>query len=488
MASTIVTPRDESDNDSFSSRNHHHHRSSSSSHSACSSATAATTTSSRSTHKPHKAANEDAAWEAMRRLRLRKGPHPVGLEDFRVVRRLGGGDMGNVYLCRIRKAAPAARGYGDDDDDEHVYYAMKVVDREAVAMRNKLKRAEMEKEILSIVDHPFLPTLYAEFEASHFSCYLMEFCPGGDLYAARLRQPGSRFSVSSAKFYAAEIVVALEYLHMMGIVYRDLKPENVLVRHDGHIMLSDFDLSLKTDVVPKLLLTPKTTSSSPSPPPSSSPLLSCFSTKPRRHKTTPSSSSSSAVVVVVAEPTSTTTRSKSLVGTHEYLAPEVISGEGHGGEVDWWTLGVLLYELLYGITPFKGETNERTLRNIMKQPVRFPKTKMKERDDREEMKVVEDLIRKLLVKNPKKRMGSWMGAAEIKRHEFFEGVNWALIRWAGPPEVPPSGNYCRGFDLKKKGNSGVLVPKGRKEKERGNNNEAFRITSGGGHYHHFDYF
>ncbi|KAK9150904.1 hypothetical protein Syun_009213 [Stephania yunnanensis] len=118
---------------------------------------------------------------------------------------------------------------------------MKVVDREALAFRNKLQRAEMEKEILGMLDHPFLPTLYADFDASHYSCFVMEFCPGGDLHSLRLKQPSRRFNVSSAKFYAAETLVALEYLHMMGIVYRDLKPENVLVREDGHIMLSDFD-------------------------------------------------------------------------------------------------------------------------------------------------------------------------------------------------------------------------------------------------------
>ena len=262
------------------------------------------------------------------------------------------------------------------------FYAMKVVDREALAIRKKLQRAEMEKEILGMLDHPFLPTLYAEFDASHYSCLVMEFCPGGDLYASRQRQPGRRFRITSAKFYAAETLLALEYLHMMGIVYRDLKPENVLVREDGHIMLSDFDLSLKCDVVPKLFRSKtrversiKTTkNSTPACAAPMQPVLSCFSAKKKSTVTTIISENVEIEELdpeLVAEPINA--RSKSFVGTHEYLAPKVISGQGHGSVVDWWTFGVFLYEMLYGRTPFKGENNEKTLINILKQPLAFPR-------------------------------------------------------------------------------------------------------------------
>ncbi|PKI66731.1 hypothetical protein CRG98_012926 [Punica granatum] len=328
---------------------------------------------------------------------------------------------------------------------------MKVVDREALAIRKKLQRADMEKEILGMLDHPFLPTLYAEFDASHYSCLVMEFCPGGDLYAARLRRPGKRFPISTAKFYAAEVLLALEYLHMMGIIYRDLKPENVLVREDGHIMLSDFDLSLKCDVVPRLLRSKRTV---PDPADRDDDLLNCYTptcatpVQPVLSCLRSSSSckkSTAAVVGItaeledydpelVAEPI--TARSKSFVGTHEYLAPEVISGQGHGSAVDWWTLGVFLYEMLYGRTPFKGENNERTLVNILKQHLTFPSIGVSTSKEYEEMVRLQDLIAKLLVKNPKKRIGSVKGSIEIKRHEFFKGVNWALIRSVRPPEVP----------------------------------------------------
>ncbi|XP_008785082.1 protein kinase PINOID 2-like [Phoenix dactylifera] len=386
-------------------------------------------------HKPHKA--NQVEWEAIRRVQAAAGH--VGLDHFRLVRRLGSGDLGNVYLCQLRD--PMSAG---------CLYAMKVVDKEALAFRRKLQRAETEREILRTLDHPFLPTLYAEFEAAHHSCLAMEFCPGGDLHVVRQRQPGRRFTISSARFYAAETLLALEYLHMMGVVYRDLKPENVLVRDDGHIMLSDFDLSLKCDVVPRLLrgrqdcksVEKNVKGSSSSCVPPMQPVLSWFygaairsSKRARRAPQTVTKEDGFEELdpELVAEPIAA--RSKSFVGTHEYLAPEVISGAGHGSAVDWWTFGVFLYEMMYGRTPFKGEDNEKTLANIIKQPLTFPKVATCGKD-LDEILRAQDLISKLLVKNPKRRIGSLKGSVEIKRHDFFKGVNWALIRSVRPPEVP----------------------------------------------------
>jgi protein-serine/threonine kinase len=136
--------------------------------------------------KPHK--STQAEWEAIRSIRSVNPTGRVSLEHFMLVRRLGSGDLGNVYLCRLRD--PRWTG---------CMYAMKVVDREALTFRNKLQRAETEREILRALDHPFLPTLYADFEAAHYSCLVMEFCSGGDLHVARQRQPGRRFSISSAR-------------------------------------------------------------------------------------------------------------------------------------------------------------------------------------------------------------------------------------------------------------------------------------------------
>lgn len=284
---------------------------------------------------------------------------------------------------------------------------------------------------------------------------------------------------------------------MMGVVYRDLKPENVLVREDGHIMLSDFDLSLKCDVVPRLIRSldtnhlKTTTTTVPScaitfPMPHCvmpmQPVLTCFS---KKTKTTTITEQVGTTVPeyspeLVAEPINA--RSKSFVGTHEYLAPEVISGQGHGSAVDWWTFGVFLYELLYGITPFKGENNEKTLINILRQPLGFPRMGFSSSKEYEEMMKVQDLIGKLLVKNPKKRIGSLMGSVEIKRHEFFKGVNWALIRSVRPPEVPSDVHKIRSRAASAAASASAsavgVVPKlSKKEREA-----PYQIP------HHFDYF
>jgi serine/threonine protein kinase len=125
----------------------------------------------------------------------------------------------------------------------------------------------------------------------------------------------------------------------------------------------------------------------------------------------------------------------SFVGTHEYLAPEIIRGEGHGSAVDWWTLGIFLYELLHGTTPFKGAGNRATLCNVIEQPLRFP-SDFGGSVAGGASSVARDLIRGLLVKEPQKRIAFTRGATEIKQHPFFEGVNWALVRSMAPPSVP----------------------------------------------------
>lgn len=366
--------------------------------------------------KPHR--SSDSTWQAIRSAAFRRKAG-LSFRDFRLLRQIGAGDIGKVYLCSLR------------GDDESCVYAMKVVDREVLAAKKKTERAETEKKILRVLDHPFLPTLHAEFEASHFSCVVMEFCSGGDLHTLRHKQPQKRFSLNSARFYAAEVLVALEYLHMLGIIYRDLKPENVLVRSDGHIMLSDFDLSLRSDSIPAVQLQSSGHSSPPqhSSPPAPRTPFSCIFTRLSRSKkkvqTTLSGSRQ-----FVAEPVAA--RSLSFVGTHEYIAPEVAAGKSHGSGVDWWALGIFIYEMMYGQAPFTGETNESTLRNIVKMPLEFPTKSAANADER----YARELISGLLEKDPEKRLGSKRGAAEVKTHPFFRCLNFALIRSLPPPEIP----------------------------------------------------
>ncbi|CAA6671861.1 unnamed protein product [Spirodela intermedia] len=320
-------------------------------------------------------------------------------------------DIGSVYLVELRGTGGA-------------FFAMKVMDKASLASRNKLIRAKTEREILGLLDHPFLPTLYSHFETDKFYCLVMEYCCGGNLHSLRQRQPSKHFSEKAARFYASEVLLALEYLHMLGIIYRDLKPENVLVREEGHIMLSDFDLSLRCIVSPTLVRSGSLFPDGES----HHPLQGCIHPSvlfprllPKKNRKSKSDfglgGASGTLPELMAEPTGA--RSMSFVGTHEYLAPEIIRGEGHGSAVDWWTLGIFLYELLHGVTPFKGSGNRATLFNSP--PVSA---------------AARDLIKGLLVKDPQKRIACRRGATEIKQHPFFEGVNWALVRSALPPHVP----------------------------------------------------
>ncbi|KAI5021441.1 hypothetical protein ZWY2020_058171 [Hordeum vulgare] len=386
----------------------------------------------------------DSRWEAIQQATAQETA--LNLGHFRLLKRLGYGDIGSVYLVELRGTS--------------AFFAMKVMDKASLISRNKMARAQTEREILVLLDHPFLPTLYTHFETDKFHCLVMEYCSGGNLHSLRQKQPAKHFTEQAARFYTAEILLAMEYLHMLGIVYRDLKPENVLVRDDGHIMLSDFDLSLRCSVSPTLVKSSSVHNTSGNVSAGASgigsageggeglgPNQGCIQPSsffprilPRRSRKASKSEvnlNAAAAVEFNAEPTDA--RSMSFVGTHEYLAPEIIRGEGHGSAVDWWTLGIFLYELLHGTTPFKGAGNRATLCNVIEQPLRFPSDFGGPAGGASA--VARDLIRGLLVKEPQKRIAFTRGATEIKQHPFFEGVNWALVRSMAPPSVPEPVDY-----------------------------------------------
>ncbi|KAF9610439.1 hypothetical protein IFM89_022403 [Coptis chinensis] len=354
-------------------------------------------------HRPHR--KSDPHWSYIHAATNLSQDGTLQLPHLKLVRHLGSGNLGRVFLCRLK-------------DFEGSNFALKVVDRDALTYK-KLSHVQMETEILSMVDHPFLPTLYAHLEVSHYTCMLIDYCSNGDLHALLRKQPGNRFKLNAVRFFASEVLVALEYLHAMGVVYRDLKPENVLIRENGHIMLSDFDLCLKADVVPTLETKPVRRRKKPR-------FFTCFKSGLTEEE------EESLITEFVAEPV--TASSKSCVGTHEYLAPELVNGNGHGNGVDWWAFGVFIYELLYGRTPFKGESKECTLRNIVSSSKKF---KFQECDmvEEEGMAEVTDLISKLLVKDSRMRLGCVRGATDIKVHPFFKGIKWPLIRTYKPPEL-----------------------------------------------------
>uniref|UniRef100_A0A0E0AXB8 non-specific serine/threonine protein kinase n=1 Tax=Oryza glumipatula TaxID=40148 RepID=A0A0E0AXB8_9ORYZ len=378
----------------------------------------------------------------------------IDLDRARALRVLGRGAMGTVFLVEAR--------YGG------FRYALKVFDkRSAAATRHDAeRRARWELSVLSRLAHPHLPCLLGSAETPGLLAWAVPYCPGGDLNELRYALPDRVFSPAAIRFYVAEIVSALCELHASGVAYRDLKPENVLLRADGHVTLTDFDLSR--------LLPPKTAApSSASPPPrmfqggGHRPRVSARSEIPLfSHATKPDPSppaanpsakqqlqslvrfimkgdrselskkaKSARVSPVSRKPASFASswgKSFSFVGTEEYVAPEMVRGEGHGLAVDWWAVGVLAYEMAYGRTPFKGKNRKETFRNVLLKDVEFAG------DSRRRLPELTDLISRLLERDPMKRLGYQGGADEVRAHPFFAGVAWDMLDVVSrPPYIPP---------------------------------------------------
>lgn len=310
----------------------------------------------------------------------------VGPSSFDKIKLLGKGDVGKVYLVRERKTRKL--------------YAMKVLNKKEMIKRNKIKRVLTEQEILATSNHPFIVTLYHSFQSDKNLYFCMEYCMGGEFFRALQMRPGKCLSEDESRFYAAEVTAALEYLHLMGFIYRDLKPENILLHHSGHIMLSDFDLSKQSD-------------------PGGAPAM------------VVSKSVSGSFPAIDTKSCIANFRTNSFVGTEEYIAPEVIKGCGHTSAVDWWTLGILTFEMLFGVTPFKGKNRNITFTNILKNDVVFPEVSCQQITSS-----CKSFIRKLLIKDENRRLGSKAGASDVKFHPFFRNTQWALLRHISPPIIP----------------------------------------------------
>jgi serine/threonine protein kinase len=266
--------------------------------------------------------------------------------DFEIIQVLGKGSFGEVFLVKMTSTGQ--------------YYAMKVLQKEKIFGENLVKYARTERDILMRVKHPFIVKLNYAFQSNEKLYLVLDYCSGGNL-GYYLRQEGL-FSEDVARFYLCEIILALEELHSQGIIYRDLKPDNVLVDGEGHALLTDFGLSKRN--------------------------------------------------------VSEGCPSKSFCGSVAYLAPEVIRRTGHGKAVDWYLLGVLLYEMIVGVPPFYSVDRRKMIQNIEKAKIKTPDGVSS---------AAKDLIKKLLKRDSNKRIGSSKGAEEIKSHGFFAGVDWASV-------------------------------------------------------------
>ncbi|KAG8057187.1 hypothetical protein GUJ93_ZPchr0002g25595 [Zizania palustris] len=408
----------------------------------------------------------------------------IDLDAVRAVRVLGRGAMGTVFLVADGAGGP---------------YALKVFDKRgpvSAAAReagDAVRRARWEVSVLSGLAHPHLPTLLGHAETADLLASAVPYCSGGDLNELRYAQPDRVFSPAAIRFYVAELVSALAELHAAGIAYRDLKPENVLIRADGHVTLTDFDLCRL--LPPKSPSASTSTSSScsatSSPPPqlhgqgrsqyggqlrrifarsesSVAATLTSSSTsgqdshnlawflkrsdggadllkKAKSARVSPLSHGKKKASFFSAASGGARERSFSFVGTQEYVAPEVVRGEGHEFAVDWWALGVLVYEMAYGKTPFRGRSRKETFRNVMLREPEFTA------DSRRRWSDLTDLITRLLDKHPAKRLGFAGGADEVRAHPFFAGVAWDLLgELSRPPYIPPPTDdivECEGFSV-----------------------------------------
>ena len=271
----------------------------------------------------------------------------VTLNDFKLLKVLGRGTFGKVVLVQYKLTKK--------------YYAMKIMKKDVILESGQVTNTLLEKNILQNLNYQFLVGMDFCFQTQERIYFVMNFIRGGELFKHLLNC--KFFPEEKAKFYSAIIGLALEYLHTHGIVYRDIKPDNILIDEDGYLKLADFGMA-------KMLKDQE--------------------------------------------------KAFSLCGTPEYFSPEIITREGHNKAADWWSYGILLYEMLFGIPPFYSKNTEKMFDLITKAELKFPK-KINVSED------AKDLIKKLLIKNQDLRLGSEGGFETIKKHSFFKGFDFKAL-------------------------------------------------------------
>ncbi|KAF2277963.1 Pkinase-domain-containing protein [Westerdykella ornata] len=292
---------------------------------------------------------------AQPQVRVTKGKYT--LADFTIQRTLGTGSFGRVHLVQSKH--------------NQRFYAVKVLKKAQVVKMKQVEHTNDERRMLQQVKHPFLITLWGTFQDAKNLYMVMDFVEGGELFS--LLRKSQRFPNPVAKFYAAEVTLALDYLHSMNIIYRDLKPENLLLDRHGHLKITDFGFAKE---VPDITWT--------------------------------------------------------LCGTPDYLAPEVVASKGYNKSVDWWSLGILIFEMLCGYTPFWDAGSPMNIyRNIVEGRVKYPPYIHPD---------AQDLLQKLITPDLTKRLGNLHGGSkDVMNHPWFAEVTWERLQKKDidAPYVPP---------------------------------------------------
>lgn len=293
--------------------------------------------------------------QPLNQARTTKGKY--SLTDFTIQRTLGTGSFGRVHLVQSKH--------------NQRFYAVKVLKKAQVVKMKQVEHTNDERRMLQQVKHPFLITLWGTFQDSKNLYMVMDFVEGGELFS--LLRKSQRFPNPVAKFYAAEVTLALDYLHSHNIIYRDLKPENLLLDRHGHLKITDFGFAKE---VPDITWT--------------------------------------------------------LCGTPDYLAPEVVASKGYNKSVDWWSLGILIFEMLCGFTPFwDGGSPMKIYENILKSRVKYPPYIHPD---------AHDLLQKLITPDLTKRLGNLHGGSkDVMNHPWFAEVTWDRLQKKDidAPYVPP---------------------------------------------------
>ncbi|GAA5856132.1 hypothetical protein JCM8547_002996 [Rhodosporidiobolus lusitaniae] len=338
-------------------------------------------------------------------LRLRRTR--LGLDDFRTVKVIGKGAFGEVRL--VQKV------------DTGKIYAMKSLKKAEMFKKDQLAHVRAERDVLAESNSPWVVQLYYSFQDSNYLYLLMEFLPGGDLMTMLIKY--DTFSEDVTRFYMAECVLAIEAVHKLGFIHRDIKPDNILIDKDGHVKLSDFGLSTgfhkqHDSAYYQRLLDADGAAG-----------------RPAGNAGRNSVALNSINLTVSSKDAIATWKANrrklaySTVGTPDYIAPEIFLQQGYGQECDWWSLGAIMFECLVGYPPFCSENAHDTYRKIIdwRNQLYFPEDVRLSRE-------AEDMIRRMIT-SADQRLGSG-SADEIKNHPFFAGVDWNTIRNIESPFIP----------------------------------------------------